>query len=326
MRVLVTGAAGFIGGNFSNFLSKNDVDFLGIDNFSSYYSTEMKNDHVNSVAGNPKIERVDICDSGAITKIIQEYKPTHVVHLAAQGGVRASKTDPTPYIETNQIGFLNVLITSEDAKVEKFIYASSSSIYGDGLEAPFSELDKPFTPKSLYALSKTANELMAKHLPLKNTKRVGLRFFTVYGPWGRPDMAVFRILASSLLGTEFKYTANDSLMRDFTYVDDVSKVISDLLSWNNLDQSPEIFNVAGGQPYTFAELFSILNDIGVKTKIIKAAQDELDVNMTHASTEKLSSSLISVPNTSLKEGIIKTWEWIQTIDKNKLRNWYEYSS
>ena len=326
MKILVTGAAGFIGGNLISSLKKNNIDFVGIDNFSPYYQEDMKQCHIDSLSLNDKVINLDICDKDALKNLINKFKPSHVVHLAGQGGVRASKFDPIPYIESNQIGFLNVLQESEKAGATKFIFASSSSVYSEGLIAPFSESDKPYAPKSLYALSKLADELMAKSLPTKNTKRIGLRFFTVYGPWGRPDMAIFRLLASSILEKEFIFTANSNLMRDFTYVDDVIRVIFELINLRDSSKSPEIYNVAGGRPHTFSEIFDILNNQNIPIRIKNAISDELDVNITHASTLKLSKSGIYVPNTSIVDGIMETWKWMKNINQAKLLQWYEYST
>jgi UDP-glucuronate 4-epimerase len=326
MKILVTGAAGFIGGNLISLLEKSNIDFLGIDNFSPYYSAEMKMEHVAFHLKSKKIQVIDISNKGELEKTIKGFKPTHVIHLAAQGGVRASKNFPAPYIAINQMGFLNTLSISEDLGVEKFLYASSSSVYGEGLTPPFSESDRTYAPKSLYALSKLADELMAKHLPVKDTKRIGLRFFTVYGPWGRPDMAIFRILASSRFNEEFQLTANYELMRDFTYVSDVTKAILELLKLDFTSNKNEIFNIAGGNPYNFSQMFKFLEELGIKIKIKQFVQDELDVNVTHASVEKLKKTGICIPETNLKKGLELTYDWVQKIDLKKLRNWYEYTS
>ena len=158
-----------------------------------------------------------------------------------------------------------------------------------------------------------------------NTQRIGLRFFTVYGPWGRPDMAIFRIISSALLNEDFIFTANDKLQRDFTYVDDVSNVIFGLLDENLNFNKPEIFNVAGGAPHTFAQMFKILESLGVSPKIKQSEQDSLDVNLTHGDTKKLALNNIKVPTTSLAEGLANTLKWMKTIPKKDLKNWYEYS-
>jgi UDP-glucuronate 4-epimerase len=180
MRILVTGAAGFIGGHVSKLLTEFDHEVIGFDNFSPYYSPGMKKAHLSSNTSFP-IEEIDISNRDLVFQRISDISPDCVIHLAAQGGVRASKTNPMPYITANQIGFLNVLQASEKVGVGKFIYASSSSVYGEGLEAPFRENSILPAPKSLYALSKLSNENIAKNLPSSGAERIGLRFFTCMG-------------------------------------------------------------------------------------------------------------------------------------------------
>jgi len=321
MRILVTGAAGFIGGNLLSSLHEKGIPSIGIDSFTNYYSPDMKEKRINQLNISEIIKRVDISNEAELRVTFNEFKPTHVVHLAAQGGVRASKIDPKPYLSSNQVGFLNTLSISEELGVEKFIYASSSSVYGDGVKAPFKESDQISAPKSLYALSKLSNELMAKYLPISNTERIGLRLFTVYGPWGRPDMAIFRLLASSLLNQNFELTAAQDLKRDFTFVDDVSKIILEISSSNNKDLSSNVFNVAGGKPYSMSELLTILDNLGLNLKVNQKSQDELDLNLTHASTEKIRKFGFSVPGTSLKSGIEQTWRWINSQSKNDISKW-----
>jgi UDP-glucuronate 4-epimerase len=321
MRILVTGAAGFIGGNLLSSLQENGISSIGIDSFTNYYSPDMKEKRINQLNISEIIKRVDISKEDELRGAFNEFKPTHVVHLAAQGGVRASKIDPKPYLSSNQVGFLNTLSISEEMGVEKFIYASSSSVYGDGVKAPFKESDQISAPKSLYALSKLSNELIAKYLPIRNTERIGLRLFTVYGPWGRPDMAIFRLLASSLLNQNFELTAAQDLKRDFTFVDDVSKIILEISASNNKELSSNIFNVAGGKPYSMSELLTILEDLGLNLKVNQKSQDELDLNLTHASTEKIKKFGFTVPETPLKSGIEQTWRWMNSQSKNDISKW-----
>ena len=324
MKVLVTGAAGFIGGNLMESLISQGIEAMGIDNYSSYYDPSMKHAHVVSSKLTSLIHKLDICDEVALTNLFNNFHPTHVVHLAAQGGVRASKSDPSPYLSTNQIGFLNVLKGSEKIGAEKFLYASSSSVYGDGLEAPYKEKEILSSPKSLYALSKFSNELIAQYLPLNQTYRIGFRFFTVYGPWGRPDMAVFRLLASSRLQEKFKLTASTEVIRDFTYVNDVSDVIGAALNLDPGTLLPEIYNIAGGRPSTLSQLFEILDQFGISIDIERAPIDSLDVKMTHGSVVKLRQSNFQVPSTSLRAGIEQTWSWLNQIETKQLRAWFEY--
>jgi UDP-glucuronate 4-epimerase len=321
MRILVTGAAGFIGGNLLSSLQAKGISSIGIDSFTNYYSSDMKEKRVNQLNIAEIIKRVDISNEVELRAVFNEFKPTHVVHLAAQGGVRASKVDPKPYLSSNQVGFLNTLSISEEMGVEKFIYASSSSVYGDGVKAPFKESDQISAPKSLYALSKLSNELIAKYLPIRNTERIGLRLFTVYGPWGRPDMAVYRLLASSLLNQNFQLTAAQDLKRDFTFVDDVSKIVLEISSSNNKELSSNVFNVAGGKPYSMSELLTILENLGLNLKVNQKSQDELDLNLTHASTEKIKKFGFTVPETSLKSGVEQTWRWINSQSKNDISKW-----
>ena len=324
MKILVTGAAGFIGGNLTRSLRDGGFDVLGIDNFSEYYNPSMKTERVHQSNLSQVITKLDICDRKKLERLFRRFNPTHVVHLAAQGGVRASKSDPQPYLSSNQIGFLNVLQISEELNVEKFIYASSSSVYGDDLQAPFKESDLLNSPKSLYALSKLSNELIAKYLPAKNTQRIGLRFFTVYGPWGRPDMAVFRLLASSLLGDSFKLTASLEVKRDFTFVDDVSKVVHELINSKERMEGSQIFNVAGGNPYSLSELLTIMKSFDINVKYDSHSEDDLDLKLTHGSTDKLRSKGLSIPNTSLNVGIDKTWTWLKTQQPHTIREWLDY--
>ena len=324
MKILITGSAGFIGSSLFQSLSKGNNTLLGIDNFSKYYSPQMKRSR--SYALGVQNLDIDISNYAALKSTIVEFMPTHVIHLAAQGGVRASKTDPQPYIQANQQGFLNLLTISEDIGVEKFIYASSSSVYGDGLKPPFKEDDILPTPKSLYALSKLSNELVAKHFPQKSTQRIGLRFFTVYGPWGRPDMAVFRLLASTRLEQAFELTAAGDVVRDFTFVDDVSRVISQIMLEVSSDTEPAIYNVAASKPWSLNDLFEITSQLGISPRIITSGADSLDVQITHGSVEKLKSDNFQVPDTSLQSGIEQTWKWIKDQDLGDLRSWFEYKA
>jgi UDP-glucuronate 4-epimerase len=323
MKVLVTGAAGFIGGHVSSYLTSLGHEVIGFDNFSPYYSPSMKRAHLSNIP-RFQLEEVDISDQELVFQRLREISPDHVIHLAAQGGVRASRTSPLPYLATNQIGFLNILQASENVGVEKFIYASSSSVYGEGLVAPFKEDSVLPAPKSLYALSKLSNENIARNLPFRNTQRIGLRFFTVYGPWGRPDMAVFRLLASSLLGKDFVLTADLEVKRDFTYVSDVATTINSLLETTKPLQS-EIFNVAGSHPYTLSQLFTLLENHKMLPKIVRSSADLMDVKLTHGSIAKLNDFSLSIPDTTLDQGILETWQWIQSVSSNDLRDWFEYS-
>ena len=248
-----------------------------------------------------------------------------MINLAAQGGVRASKKNPRPYLESNQIGFLNLLEASSLHGVKKFIFASSSSVYGNHQKPPFQENYELPSPKSLYALSKISNELIAKNFVDSEMAITGLRFFTVYGPWGRPDMAIFRLIASSILNQPFELSASLDVMRDFTFVDDVSKVILSLIHRSDSPQRYEVFNVAGGRPYTLNNLLQILKTRNYELSLNEVGRDEADVNVTHGSTEKLAHNRLPIPDTTLEIGIDKTINWLEKIEKKYIAEWFNFS-
>jgi UDP-glucuronate 4-epimerase len=309
-----------IGGEVLRLWSKSShLETLGIDNFSDYYSPEMKRSHVNDFKNS--IVEIDISDFHEVTRIFQSFKPNVVIHLAGQGGVRASKTQPKPYLQDNQLGFLNLIEVSRDHEVETFIYASSSSVYGEGLKAPFSEDERLPAPKSLYALSKISNEITAQYLPLNQMQVIGLRFFTVYGPWARPDMAVFRMLSAIKLDVPFELTASLGVKRDFTYVSDIPQFLESILDSANKLSQREILNVAGSSPRTLQELVSILGEYKDKLTIEKLPPDETDVSLTHGSIDKISRLGLLVPSTSLEVGLSQTLDWLNDFPLTEIQKW-----
>lgn len=325
MRILVTGAAGFIGGHVADSLSKSGHDVFGIDNLSSYYSPEMKKAHAR-VIDLEDLRFGDITDRDFVFHEINQIAPDHVIHLAAQGGVRASREDPLPYLMSNQVGFLNVLQACESVNVKKLIYASSSSVYGPEAKAPFTEDSVLHAPKSLYAISKLANENIARNLQFQTTQRIGLRFFTVYGPWGRPDMAMFRLIASAMLDQTFSLSAHLDTKRDFTFVSDVAQCIVAIIDSKAIMEKSTVLNVAGGNPYTLGELLEILQEMGLSTRIKNTSADSMDLQLTHGSVERIRELGLPVPSTSLREGVRKTMEWFQSQSQEDVRLWLDYSS
>ena len=325
-RILVTGSAGFIGSHVLKKFRDSGLSVRGIDNYSTYYARSMKTQREYEMGLEGVTIDSDISDPVQLVQVFEKVKPTVVINLAAQGGVRASRINPAPYLHSNQVGFLNLIEMSKRFEVSKFIYASSSSVYGDSELAPFKESSELPAPKSLYALSKISNEIIARDFASPNMKKIGLRFFTVYGPWGRPDMAIFRILASIKLQKEFVLTASPEVKRDFTFVNDVSEAIKFLASNSIGHEQHQVINVAGGNPYSLSELFSILEGMGLKLDVRIGDVDSLDVKLTHASVENLQSLGIPVPNTSLAEGVERTFDWLKTIDDKKLREWFDYNS
>jgi UDP-glucuronate 4-epimerase len=322
-RTLITGGAGFIGTRLISDLIDANVEVLGVDSYSDYYAPSMKRARVKDLRIGPYLREGNIEDRSFVAQLISEFSPTVVVNLAAQGGVRASKINPRPYITTNQSGFVNILEECERQRVPKLIYASSSSVYGDGLTPPFNERQPLPSPKSLYAASKISNELVAHHYPNVHTQRVGLRLFTVYGPMGRPDMAIFRILASSILKIPFHLTADLEVARDFTYVDDVARVIRQVVEDASSLQPHEILNVAGSDPRTLGELFKVLDQMGIHIEITQGKADVLDSKITHGSSNLLAKRGYSVPSTNLESGIERTWHWLNSCDVNQIKEWYE---
>lgn len=325
-RILVTGSAGFIGSNVLKKFKNIGIPVWGVDNYSTYYARSMKTQREFEMGLNGLTIDSDISDRAQLVQVFLKVQPTVVINLAAQGGVRASRIDPGPYIHSNQVGFLNLIELSNEFEVSKFIYASSSSVYGDSELAPFKESSQLPVPKSLYALSKISNEILARDHSSPRMKKIGLRFFTVYGPWGRPDMAIFRILASAKIEKEFILTASPEVKRDFTFVNDVSDVIEYLTRNDVVSEEHIVINVAGGNPYSLAELFNILEKMGLNLNIRIGDTDSLDVRLTHASVDKLKSLGIPVPNTSLAQGVERTFDWLQSIDDTKLREWFDYKS
>jgi UDP-glucuronate 4-epimerase len=220
---------------------------------------------------------------------------------------------------------MNMIKASEIHGVEHFMYASSSSVYGDRENGPFKEDSKLSEPKSLYALSKLANEIIARDYPSNGMKRTGLRFFTVYGPWGRPDMAIFRVLTAAHLGKTFNLTADLSVLRDFTYVNDLCNSVHSLMLTHDLE-SNSIFNIAGGKPRPLADIFGFLKSIGAVVDLANVGSDPSDVKMTYGSVEKLADAGVYVPGTSLEDGLLETWNWLQSIDPVELAQWHDFSS
>ncbi len=311
-RILVTGAAGFIGATLIRDLLAAGAPVVGIDNFSPYYSPMIKRAHLAEENAENSVLMFDISDIESLRDVYRKYSPSIVIHLAAQGGVRASQLEPYPYILSNQLGFLNLLTLNNEFGVDKFIYASSSSVYGDGLTPPFNEDMNLPSPKSLYALSKLSNELMADSFPnITNGIRMGLRFFTVYGPWGRPDMAVSRMLVSGLRKKPFNLTASQHLSRDFTYVDDVVSAIHELSILKSTEFRPhQIFNISGASPRSMFELIEICRSHGLDIQINEAPINGLDVAITHGSSSKLGALGVQTPQISLEKGIERTLSWM----------------
>ena len=319
-KILVTGAAGFIGYHVTKLLVENGYEVVGLDNMNSYYSVSLKEARLNqldalspALQGSFRFERLDIVNSKKINRLFEQEQFDKVIHLAAQAGVRHSLKQPEPYVSTNINGFFNILEASRKYNIKQLYYASSSSVYGNQTKVPYSEKDRVDHPISMYAATKKANELMAhtySHLHELNT--TGLRFFTVYGPWGRPDMAPMLFLKALLADKPIHVFNNGDLQRDFTYVDDIATAILKLLEKDKHALCPNyrLFNIGNAQPIILEEFISLMESITGK-KFIRQNKPMQpgDVYRTHADVRALEAHIDTIGHTSLKKGLRHFVAW-----------------
>lgn len=327
-KVLVTGAAGFIGFHLSSLLLDENYIVVGIDNMNDYYDVKLKESRLEMLLNkkNFTFKKIDLKDKYNVDKLFKNEKFDYVINLAAQAGVRYSIENPYAYIDSNLIGFINILEACRYNPVKHLLYASSSSVYGGNKIAPFSTEHQVDHPVSLYAATKKSNELMAHtYSHLYNIPTTGLRFFTVYGPWGRPDMAYFSFTNNILEGKPIKVFNHGKMERDFTYIDDIVEGIYKLLQlvpqpnteWDETkDKLSEsfapyrIYNIGNNQPVQLEEFISILEDkIGKKAERIYMEMQPGDVVRTYADTSDLEKDIGFKPSTSIEEGIDKFANW-----------------
>ena len=329
MKVLVTGAAGFIGHSVCLSLLARGDTIVGVDNLNDYYDVSLKQARLDNIlthasAKNFKFVKLDLAEQTATAKLFETEKPDSVIHLAAQAGVRYSLENPHAYISSNIAAFTNILEACRDIKPQHLVYASSSSVYGGNTKLPFSETDNVDHPVSLYAATKKANELMAHtYSHLYGLPTTGLRFFTVYGPWGRPDMAPFLFADAILNDKPIKVFNHGDMLRDFTYIDDIVEGVIRVLDkpatpapQANIHAPYRLFNIGNDQPEKLLDFIGFLeNAIG------KTAQKELlpmqagDVKATYADTNALEAWVGFKPNTSLKIGVQKFVDWYRNFYK-----------
>jgi UDP-glucuronate 4-epimerase len=319
MKILVTGAAGFIGMHVCQRLLARGDEVIGIDNLNDYYEVALKEARLAQLTPQPSFRfvRLDIADRDGLAELFAREKPQRVVHLAAQAGVRYSLTNPQAYADSNLAGFLNILEACRHNPVAHLVYASSSSVYGGNEKMPFAEDDSVDRPVSLYAATKKANELMAHaYSHLYGIPATGLRFFTVYGPWGRPDMAYFSFARAILAGKPIDVFNHGQLRRDFTYIDDIVEGIIRVL---DKPATPEaaaphaahrVFNIGNHEPVALLEFIETLEQaLGREAiKEFKPMQPG-DVLATFADTAQLQAWVGFSPKTSLKDGIGKFVTW-----------------
>ena len=327
-KILVTGAAGFIGHAFSKRLLEAGLDVLGIDNLNDYYDVELKHARLNDIKGfeNFEFEELNLADREAMARVFESWKPEIVVNLAAQAGVRYSIDHPHAYVDSNVQGFLNVLEGCRHNAVKHLIFASSSSVYGANTTVPFAVSHNVDHPISLYAATKKANELMAhSYSHLYRLPCTGLRFFTVYGPWGRPDMAYFKFTKKIYDGEEIDIYNNGDMQRDFTYIDDIVQSMLNLMEhipqpsdmWDPKQPDPSysnapyrLYNIGNNNPEQLMDMITFLEDeIGIEGKKNYMPMQPGDVYATYADTDALAKDIGFKPSTSLKDGIHHFMEW-----------------
>jgi UDP-glucuronate 4-epimerase len=328
MHILVTGAAGFIGCHACLSFLRAGHTVVGMDNLNDYYSPALKEDRLALLRdfASFRFERLDLADDSGMERLFGKERFSHVVHLAAQAGVRYSLENPRAYIQSNLAGFGNILEGCRQTRVEHLIYASSSSVYGLNTRMPFSTSQNVDHPVSLYAATKKSNELMAhSYSHLYGLSCTGLRFFTVYGPWGRPDMALFIFTKAMLEGRPIPVFNEGKMQRDFTYIDDIVEGMQRLLEhpatpfpgWNPAAPDPatssaphRLYNIGNNQPVALLEFIRELERaLGKKARLELLPMQAGDVLATYADIEPLAQAVDFAPKTSLAEGIRSFVAW-----------------
>lgn len=327
MKVLITGAAGFIGFHLAKRFLKENFSVIGLDNLNDYYSVELKKDRLNQINSSQfKFYHLDLADAQGLDKLFQKETPDYVINMAAQAGVRYSLINPKAYVESNLVGFVNLLECCRHYKVKHLIFASSSSVYGLNTKTPFSVHHNVDHPISLYAASKKANELMAHtYAYLYNLPCTGLRFFTVYGPWGRPDMALFLFTKAILEDKPIKVFNHGQMERDFTYIDDIVEGVYRLTNyipkpnpnWSGDKPDPatspapyKIYNIGNNNPVKLLDFIEAIEKaLGKKAKKEFLPLQPGDVPKTFADIDDLTQDVGFSPSTPIEKGIAKFIDW-----------------
>ena len=331
MHVLVTGVAGFIGHHLALRLLARGDSVVGIDNLNDYYDVKLKENRLKRfpAGGNFTFLKLDITDRAAVQALFEEQKFDAVVNLAAQAGVRYSITNPHAYIDANIVGFINLIEGARHSSVKHFVFASSSSVYGANTRLPLSEDDNVDHPLSLYAATKKANELMAhSYANLFQLPCTGLRFFTVYGPWGRPDMALFKFTKAILADEPIQVFNHGNMIRDFTYIDDIVEGVMRVVdatakpdpTWSGDKPNPaisyapyRIFNIGNNNPIQLMRYINALEDcLGKKAKMDMLPMQPGDVPATAADVSRLQNAVDFRPRTEVETGIAKFVDWYRS--------------
>lgn len=318
--ILVTGAAGFIGFHLANKLLAHGYRVAGVDDLNDYYDTSLKEYRIAKLrtSSNFEFTSMDVGDPEAVEEMFRSYEPTIVVHLAAQAGVQYSISNPHVYLHSNMLGFLNICESSAKFQVKHLIYASSSSVYGANTQIPFSESQRTGKPVSFYAATKIANEATAhSYSHLYNLRTTGLRFFTVYGPAGRPDMAYWKFTEAIVSGDPIYLFFHGKARRDFTYIDDVVQAIYCMIEKSIAPESvnsqlplASVYNIGNHTPVTLLEFVRELETaIGIKAKIHLSPPKPGDVEVTYADVSDLQRDYGFAPDTPLNQGIGRFVDW-----------------
>lgn len=328
MKLLITGAAGFVGFHLSKALLEKNIEIVGLDNLNDYYDPQLKEDRLSILNDYEGFNfyKIDLKDKQPVDELFEFERPTHVIHLAAQAGVRYSIENPYAYVDSNLTGFMNILEACRHFPVEHLMYASSSSVYGGNKIAPFSTNHNVDHPVSLYAATKKSNELMAHtYSHLYGIPTTGLRFFTVYGPYGRPDMAYFSFTKDILSGKSIKVFNHGEMERDFTYIDDIVSGIEKLIekaplanpdwdeSLGDISESfapYKIYNIGNNSPVKLMRFIKALESaIGMEAKKEYLEMQPGDVKRTYADMIDLEEDIKFKPDTSIEEGLEKFVSW-----------------
>ncbi len=320
MKILITGVAGFVGSHLASLLAEQGNQVHGLDNLSPYYAPDLKKLRLSKLLEpkNIKILNLDLVDGKSLRQFLEKNDYESVIHLAAQPGVRTPLNRSNQYIENNVQAFTNVLQLVTELEIPNFLYASSSSVYGNSKEIPYSESSGDIHPVSIYGATKRANELLAPaYVRQSKTRARGLRFFTVYGPWGRPDMAYFRLINSGINKTEFTRFGDGNIKRDFTFISDITNQISGLLKeLQNREQGfSDIVNIGGGNPHSLNDLIEAVNiGLGSNIQILNSGMNPNDTLYTCADVSLQKSLTGFIPQISLEAGIQETIKWASSGD------------
>lgn len=332
MKILVTGAAGFIGHKMVKVLTDEGAEVVGLDNINDYYSPRLKFARLadtgiretdvkegklvqSSTIVGYRFIKMDLTDRDGIDRLFETEHFTHVLNLAGQAGVRYSIENPYSYIQSNVVGFLNVLEACRQNGVKHLVYASSSSVYGMDPKVPFKESDRTDAPVSLYAATKKSDEEMSyAYSKLYGIQTVGLRFFTVYGPWGRPDMAPMKFMHAIMDGDEIQVFNHGNMLRDFTYIDDIAEGIRRVLHSDDHNAIPfRIYNIGNSEPVRLLDFIHTIEDVtGRKAKMKMMDMQPGDVVRTFADSSLLEKDFGYKPSTTIREGISRLYAWMKS--------------